>query len=80
MDILSCNAYIFQISSVDHTKILKFFIKTCKHNDMIASRGSVIKGFPWVDDVIKGFAGYIWKNSLILNHLSIYVNEVRYAL
>lgn len=47
---------------------------------MIASRGSVIKGFPWVDDVIKGCAGYIWKNSLILNHLSIYVNEVRYAL
>lgn len=32
---------------------------------MIDSRGSVMKGSPSADDVIKGFADYFWKNSLI---------------
>lgn len=47
---------------------------------MIASRGSVMKGSPSADDVIKGFADYFGRIHSFLSHLSVYGNEVRYAL
>lgn len=42
-----------------------------------SNSSSVIKGSKGVDDVIKDFTDYFWKNSLIVSHSAVCGDEVR---